>query len=365
VSAGARPLISYIAPSAPATRRRATGALPFLRPEVGFTPGWYREKLGVDFGQRWHTDVGYRREALLAMRAELRRRFPGTAIGGVDRPDHPLDLLTGVFGTCGVAAIYGVPIVYARDGWPDCERRFLTDREIDSLEPADLDASPFFRGLMAQVEEIAASGPVEGYINWQGVLNNAHRLRGEQLFYDMADRPDRARHLFDCVCATMIEAAGRLHARQSDSGVTVDFFTVSNCLVNLVSPAQYAEQLLPCDRRLAETFGALGVHNCAWTADAYLEHYAKLPDVQYIDMGLGSDLRRAREAFPRARRALMYTPMDLANKTLAGIGADLERIAREYAPCDLVVADIEADTPDERVRAVLDVCAELSATENR
>jgi hypothetical protein len=361
VSAGARPLISYIAPAAPATRRRATGALPFLRPEVGFTPGWYREKLGVDFDERWHTDVGYRRDSLLDMRAELRRRFPGSGIGGTDRPEDSLDLLTGVFGTCSVAAVYGVPIVYARDRWPDCEHRFLSDREADRLEPPDLDASPFFRCLMTQVEEIAARGPVEGYINWQGVLNNAHRLRGEQLFYDMADRPERARHLFDCVCATMIEAARRLHSRQSASGVAVNFFTASNCLVNLVSPAQYAGLLLPYDRRLAETFGALGVHNCAWAADPYFEHYAALPDLQYIDMGLGSDLRRAREVFPRARRALMYTPMDLANKTVAAIHADVERIARDYAPCDLVVADIEAGTPDERVRTMLEVCAELSA----
>jgi hypothetical protein len=34
-----------------------------------------------------------------------------------------------------------------------------------------------------------------------------------------------------------------------------------------------------------------------------------------IEVGLDSDLERARRAFPQARRALMYTAMDLANKT--------------------------------------------------
>ena len=34
-------LISYIAPGAPATRRPETAELPFLRPEIGFTPRWY------------------------------------------------------------------------------------------------------------------------------------------------------------------------------------------------------------------------------------------------------------------------------------------------------------------------------------
>ena len=50
-------LVSYIAPSAPATRRPATGNEPFIRPEIGFTPAWYRQHLEIDFGQRWHTDV--------------------------------------------------------------------------------------------------------------------------------------------------------------------------------------------------------------------------------------------------------------------------------------------------------------------
>jgi len=158
----------------------------------------------------------------------------------------------------------------------------------------------------------------------------------------------------------MIEGAGRLHARQRTSGVGVDFFTVSNCLVNMVSPARYAELLLPLDRRIAEAFGCLGIHNCAWAADPYLDHYATVPHLAYVDMGLDSDLPRARATFPHARRAIMYTPMDLANKSLAEIRQDLTRIASEYAPCDLVVADIEAGTPDERVGAFRGICGELS-----
>ena len=56
-------LVSYIALSAPATRRPGTGDEPFLRPEFGFTPKWYRDAVGVDFGERWHLDPEYRRTA--------------------------------------------------------------------------------------------------------------------------------------------------------------------------------------------------------------------------------------------------------------------------------------------------------------
>ena len=350
-------LVSYIAPAAPATRRPGNGDESFLRPEIGFTPAWYRQYLDIDFGEPFHSDPSYRRGAIVAMRELLDNRFPDARIGRGGSLEAPLDLLTGMYGACSVAAIYGVPIVYAVDNWPNCEHRYLTDEQIDRLEPPDLDRNPHFQKIMKQVAWVAESeGQVVGYINWQGVLNNAQRLRGQQLFLDLLDAPERAKHLFRCVSQTMIEAATRLHARQRETGFEVEFFTVSNCLVNLISPRQYQEFFLPLDQRIAETFGSLGIHNCAWSATPYLEVYAQVPHLAYIDMGLASDLRRARALFPDARRALMYTPMDLANKPLTEIGADLERIATEYGPCDLVFADIDTGLSHERVGAVIDLC---------
>jgi hypothetical protein len=356
-----RQLVSYIAPAAPATRRRARGDEQFIRPEIGFTPNWFRTALGVDFGQQWHTDPAYRRESILAMRRELKRRFGGTSIGGISRPDGPLDLLTGTNGCVAVAAIYGVPIVYAEDNWPNCEHRYLSDEQADGLEPPDLGANAFFVELMAQVDWIAArEGRIEGFMNWQGVLNNAYRLRGEKLFYDMLDSPRRCLHLFDCICTTMIEAGKRLHERQFESGVEVSFFTVSNCLVNMVSPEHYRDMLLLFDQRIAEAFGCIGIHNCAWNADPYINSYAAVPHLGYIDMGLDSDLARVRETIADARRALIYKPTDLTNKSLEAIHTDLGRIARDYAPCDVVVGDIDAGTPDERVLAFVELCGEIN-----
>ncbi|MGD8237864.1 MAG: uroporphyrinogen decarboxylase family protein [Armatimonadota bacterium] len=354
-------LISYIAPGAPATRRPATGDEPFLRPEIGFTPSWYHEALDIDFGERWHTDPAQRRDAIVLMGRELRRRFAGVSIGWVDDPDQPSDLLTGAFGACCVAAAYGVPIIYAPDKWPASAPPRLADEEVDALEPPSLDHNPFFDALMEQVEWIARrNGRIEGYLNWQGVLNNAYRLRGEDVFADMALAPERAGRLFECVTTTMIDAARRLYARQRESGVDVRHFTISNCLVNMVSPDQYRDLLLPCDRRIAEQFDAIGIHNCAWNADAYNPSYAIIPAVAYIDMGFESDLAAAKKAFPHARRAIMYPPTAVARRSLTDIRGDLERIAHDYGPCDVVFADVEWGTPDERILALVDLCSEFS-----
>lgn len=84
--------------------------------------------------------------------------------------------------------------------------------------------------------------------------------------------------------------------------------------------------------------------------------------VGYIDMGIKSDLARARALFSAARRAVMYTPMDAANKTLPEIEANFERMAREYAPCDVVIADLEAATPDARVVELVKLCKKFPAS---
>ncbi|MBF0243740.1 MAG: exo-alpha-sialidase [Planctomycetes bacterium] len=220
-----------------------------------------------------------------------------------------------------------------------------------------------FCGLMRQVDRIIElEGRCEGFLNWQGVINTAQRLRGQEIFVDLYEAPAACHHLFDIIATSIIDATLRLRQRQRESGVDHRFATLSNCSVNMISPEQYKAFLLPCDRRFAEAFDCVGIHNCAWTADPYLEHYASIPNLGYLDMGLNSDLRRARALLPQVRRAIMYTPMDLANKTREQVRADLEGIARDFAPCDIVIADVEAGTPDEKVRFVVDLCGELSRT---
>lgn len=357
-----RKLISYIAPAAPATRRPARGDEPFLRPEIGFTPQWYRQAPDIDFGERWHLDPSYRYQTIVAMARHLKRRLGHISAGGAPDFDRPPDLLTGTFGTSFVAAIYGVPTEYQADSWPWSRHQHFSVEQVRRLEPPALDSNPMFQALMNQVEWIAREmGRVDGYINWQGVLNNAYRLRGQDLFLDMVDEPELARHLFACVTSTMIEGARRLFERQKETGVENHHFTISNCLVNMVSARQYQELLLPFDQRIAEAFGLIGIHNCAWKADPYLPAYATIRNVGYIDTGMDSDLLLARHCFPDARRAIMYTPMDVANKSTRDLKGDLERIARECGPCDIVFADLEAGTPDERIADLVGLCEEISS----
>jgi hypothetical protein len=148
--------------------------------------------------------------------------------------------------------------------------------------------------------------------------------------------------------------------------VDYPFLSIANCTVNMAGPTMYERLLLPYDQRIRQEFRHFGIHNCAWTVTPYLDAYASIPHVGYIDMGLDSDMRMARQKFPHARRNLLYTSMDLRDKTDHELLQDFERIAQELAPCDVGLPDIESDVPEERIMFVMDLCSELGeAQRNR
>jgi hypothetical protein len=52
----------------------------------------------------------------------------------------------------------------------------------------------------------------------------------------------------------------------------------------------------------------------------------------------------------------MVSPVKFHDAPIAEIRADMRRIYEELAPCDVVMADIQVQTPDERVIALWEMC---------
>jgi hypothetical protein len=351
----------YIALAAPPTREPIDGSEAFMRAEVGFNLLWFtRYCQGVTFSDIWHQDPDYRLKCHQAMTSELKSRFPGRNIGRI-YDDKAVDLLTGVYGGAVVAGMFGQSIKYYHDTWPVAKDTPLTVSEADALTPVDPENCVFFQDILKQLDRIEQlTGTISGYLNFQGVLNTAFRLRGEKIFVDMYDCPQRAQHIFDCVATTMIDAMKTLYTRQKKAGFEVEFATISNCVVNMISPEHYQKYVLPFDLKIRYEFKNFGIHNCAWLVDPYMEAYATVPRLGYIDMGMTSDFKKAKSLFPKARRNVLYTSMDMADKSPDSIAADFERIARELAPCDVGLLNLGPDVTDEQVISFMDLCEKLN-----
>lgn len=353
-------LRNHIPISGPARREPADGTETPLRVSLGFEPAWYHQRCGVDFSERWHTDPVYRHETLVTMKAELVRTFPDVPYWDTKRTDDTWTL-SGVYGAYPVALMLGCTLQYAPDRWPMVVARpQRTLAEWAALDVAAVVNGAVMRDITRQMDIIAArAGAIHGYVNWQGVLNNVFNVYGESIFMDMLDQPEQTHRFLSTICDLMIALARAVQARQRASGFDVDQLDVSNCTINMISPRLYGEFVYPYDQRIAESCRRFGVHTCGWDATPYLDWLQRLPKVGYIDMGAMSDLRQARERFPQARRAVLYAPVKLQDSPLAEIAADMARIYADYAPCDVVMADITATTPDDRVQALLDICRRL------
>jgi hypothetical protein len=352
----------YIALGAPPIRTPVKGDEPFMRPEVGFNPSWFYKFCGIDFSEKWHTDIEYRLKCHEVMRKEIMKRFPGYNIGGVLN-DEPYDLLTGVYGIGIIDSIFGRPLHYYNDKWPAPYGQVLTDDEINNLEVPNLANNKFFMRILDDIDTIyKLTGSVRGFLNWQGNLNTAFRLRGESIFMDLIDNTKIVEKLLSVISDTYIQGVKLLYAKQKEYGTEYNFATIANCTVNMVGPELYESRLLKYDQKISNAFPIIGVHNCAWTVTPYLELYSQIPNVAYIDMGIESDLYRARDVFPEARRNCLYKSVDLKNKSAQEIRKDFLNIAENLAPCDVGMPDIEYDVPDEIIMYAMDLCHEFSET---
>lgn len=357
---------NHIPLGAPATREPCDGTESAFRVSLGFTPRWYRDRLGIDFGEPWHHDAPYRYGALLSMKGLLHEEFPSVGFfkpcleGGIE---PTCATVSGFLGIMVVPSLYGLEPAFREDGWPDAKGGgHLPKEELERLvaAPLDLDANPAARELFSQMEEIGRRwGRIHGYLNYQGTLNVAVKLRGGDFFLDLYDDPGFAHRLLGHIAATIRGLSRRVQARQRSSGFSVDLLSMSNCTVSMLSPGQYEEFVLPLDEALSRDYPRFGIHTCNWNIDPYRDSIRKIAKVGYIDTGLSSDLAAVKRAFPGARRAVLYTPGELESRGMDDLARDFERVAREYAPCDLVLADIDTTTPESRVREALALAASL------
>ena len=329
-----------------------------LKIHVSFSPYWFVARMGLDLGERWHTDAAHRRESFVSMARALNAEFPRLCLGG--NPDQIRGGLSQIANCAPVGALFGQEVLYSRTGWPENNRRLLDDAAAERLEVPDLEASPFFRSLMRQMDEIAREwGAIEGELNYQGILNTAFRLRGEQIFTDMAVAPERAHHVLEVVCETTMRFADAVYARQAASGVRRDYFVTSNCVVNMISGGYYREFVMPYDSRLSAHYPHFGIHNCGWKVDAYAQAYSEIRVLGYLDFGIQSNLDVLKALFPQTVLTVILNPDDVIGRPAREVRATLEKLQRSLGVCRIVLGSLDGRTPSVQVDDFFTMAAEI------
>ncbi len=357
----------YISVGGSARREPLKGDEPYLRISMGFHPLWYRQRLGIDFSEKWHLDPITRYRTILKMKRYLHKRFPmipnfQPRMRG--ETEKTCATISGVHGVMIMPMIYGIGATYSPDAFPDAVPHCYVPKErLMKMKPLDLTSVPVVRQLWEQMDVIEREwGAIDGYLGWQGVLNIAFRIRGHDIFLDLYDDPEFAYDFFQHIAQTIRDFVKLVQARQRESGFAVNQLSVSNCVMNMVSPDDYVKFLLPHDLMLSREFERFGVHTCEWNITPYIEALRSIRKMGYIDMGSMSDMRRVREVFPEARRTVLFSTTFL-KKEPDEICHAIERVARELGPCDIAIGSIDPSVTDVEVISYMRIIGQAQGRE--
>lgn len=358
-------LRGYIPLAAPLNWEPSTGNEPPLRTMMSFTTNWFSKRIGIDFSEAYHVDPVFRFDSILKMKNYIKDTFPRIPYfreHDADGYEQECATISGVFGVCLVAIVYGMEIVYSKNDWPSINpASHLSIEEIKNLKPLDLENNPVVEQLFRQMDIINENwGKIDGYMNYQGVLNNAFKIRGTEILMDMVDDPGMCRHLFAHITDTMKNLILMVQRRQRASGFFIDSMSTSNCVVNMISPESYNEFILPHDIELSETFKDFGIHSCNWVIDPYIDLFNKVRNLSYIDFGFSSDLVKVKKIFGDATREVFYNPAYLVSKTDEQVRNDVKKIFSELAPCELCLPDIDVYLPDEKLIDFVEMAQRIS-----
>ncbi len=90
-----------------------------------------------------------------------------------------------------------------------------------------------------------------------------------------------------------------------------------------------------------------------------MDSYGSIIPLNYLDFGITSNIEKTKKDFSDTRLCLIYSIVDLKNKTIEEIRYELHRIRDTLTPCEIIIGDIDAGTPDEMVMDFYRLAAEV------
>jgi len=337
--------------------------------EVVFHPSWWHRHAGISFDRDFFYHPARRVEAERHMERVLYDRFGDLGLGEDRDRDQPV--IGAVHNAAGylLSEMLGCGVEYHEDAPPLVIPAQRTDLALDAESAF---SSPAFRRLGTLMDALKASfGYLAGDVNWAGLLNLALDLRGQDIFLDMADRPGEVRVLFARI-AGVIERFTNVVARETGTtSISVNrtvrhlsgpVFLHSECALTMISSAHYEEFLLPFDRSWSERHRPFGVHYCGADPHRFAGAFAKIPHLDFLDVGWGGDIRALRNKLPQTFLNIRLSPVEVIDQRPDDIRqAITARVADSGNPYLTGVCCINMDdrVTDEKVRAIFETVFEL------
>jgi hypothetical protein len=268
-----------------------------------------------------------------------------------------------------ISEMLGCGIRYSADAPPDV---LPAERDTLDIDPDRAFESKAFKRFSGLCEALKGSyGYLAGDVNWSGVLNLALDVRGQSLFLDMVDDPESVKTGFRKLAEVISRFAGGIQAETKTSSIsvnrTVRFFDEpvwlhSECSNTMISAEDYERFILPIDVAWSRERRPFGVHHCGKDPHRLAPSYAKIPHLDFLDVGWGGDVKAIREHLPHTFLNIRLDPVQLVNWSPEEIRETIRRLVADSADPVLTgvcCVNLDANAGDAQIGAIFDTVVEL------
>ena len=345
------------------------GAKTMLPVDIVFHPSWWNSHAGITFDEDFFYHPKKRVESERHMEQVLYDRFGKHGLGEHRNDDLPV--IGAVHNAAGylVSEMLGCGIRYNGDTAPD-----VLPAERDSL---DIDTEAAFNGdafkrFSALCETLKTShGYLAGDVNWSGILNLALDVRGQNLFLDMMDDPDAVSAGFNKLAEVLSRFVSGVQAETKTSSISVNrvvryfdepVWLHSECSNTMISAEDYERFILPIDSAWSLQKRPFGIHHCGNDPDRFAASYAKIPHLDFLDVGWSGDVKVIREHLPDTFLNIRLDPVQLVNWTPEEIRETITRLVADSANPALTgvcCINLDQNAGDEQIDAIFETVGEL------
>jgi len=208
--------------------------------------------------------------------------------------DDAYPALRANFGTVPIAEAFGCEI-YRRENEQPCTESTVVDnaKEIEELEIPD-ERSGSFSEIDRHYEFYLENLPYGvGFTlpDLQGPFNNAHLLRGNDIFTEFYDDPESIDVLLNKVTQYQIKMTRHYHELCGiGKGILYDWagiwrgnLRICNCTLHNVSTEFYETFIKKYDRMLLDTFIEGRIHYCGTHDNGQMQSFFSIPNLYGVD----------------------------------------------------------------------------------
>ncbi len=337
--------------------------------DIVLAPAWWHKHEGITFDEDYFFHPARRVEVERRMEQALFDRWGRFGLGSDRNAVLPIAGAVHLAAGFLIPQMLGCSVRYTEAGPPEV---IAANAGTLALDPEKAFRSPAFGRLERLIDALTEKyGYTVGDVNFGGVLNHALDLRGQAIFMDMLDKPEEAAGFFAALASVQEQFTSFIEKRTGTTSISVNrtlrhipkpVYLHSECSHVMISTKDYEQFLMPLDAAWSRRRRPFGIHYCGADPHRYAESFAKLPHLDFLDVGWPGDVKKLREHLPGTFLNLRYSPVEIVKQTPEDIRATIRRLVHDSGnPYLTGVCCINMDdrVTDDQVSAIFEEVEQL------